>query len=218
MLKPPPARHLVVALHGYGGTGPAMAAVLAACVPPDSGVVVVAPTGPHRPEYAPHGRAWFPITSQRAAIGERARQVAPAVARWVADQRRRYDVPPDRTCLVGFSQGAAVAVAALTDDPPCDRAVLVCGRIPTRRAGPSGAADGVGDAPGRKLDVLVVAGGQDRFAPCDAIRGDLAASDLGDRTRLVVLPDLGHAFTPEAARLALGHATGLALGHPTGAE
>lgn len=199
-------QHLIVALHGYASTGRAMAAVFAQCVSPKSGVDVFAPDGPHRPEFASHGRAWYPITSQLTAIERRAQEVAPAVRQWIARERQRRGVPAHRTCLVGFSQGVAVAAAVLTANPPCDRAVLVCGRLPPGDARPPSGKDTPASAI-RPPGVLVIGGGLDRFVPYGTVRNDTANSPLRNHARFMVLPGLDHSFTSEVARLVVAHTT-----------
>lgn len=195
-------RRLVVALHGYGGTGEDMAGVLASADGgsggPDGGTVIVGPDGPHAPAFGLGGRAWYAITSRAPVMAQRSREAAPAVAEYIERLRRRYQVPASRTCVVGFSQGASVAAAVLVHSPVCDRAVFVCGRVP----GVTGLTVASG-AP----DTLVVTGGRDRFVQHDAVRSDLASGYLGARTRHVTFPELGHEFNEEVARLTLAHAT-----------
>lgn len=191
-------RRLIVVLHGYGGTGAAMAAQLATAggIPGDT--VVEAPDGPDEATLVGSGRAWFPLTSWPALIEQRAAAVAPAVAAHIIGLRERHHVTAEHTCVAGFSQGASVAAAVLSHRTVCRRAVLVCGRVPThdrprpRSGGP---------------DVLVVNGADDRFVRHDDVRADLAASFLGRRARQLVLPGLGHEFNNEVARLTVAHAT-----------
>ncbi|WP_200263474.1 hypothetical protein [Streptomyces sp. HSG2] len=196
------ARRLVVALHGYGGTGEAIAGVLAAVGGRSSGAdgdtVIVGPDGSCVPAFALGGRAWYAITSHAPVIAQRSREAAPAVAEYIERLRRRYQVPARQTCAVGFSQGASVAAAVLVHSSVCGRAVLVCGRVP-------GGDDQA--AASRVVDALVVTGGRDRFVRHDDVRSDLASGYLGARARHVVLPELGHEFNEEVARLTLAHAT-----------
>lgn len=190
---------LVVALHGYGGTGADMVRTLSAVDTGGSPVVVTAPDGPHRPELAPEGHAWYPITSQEALIARWSRELAPDVARYVEREQARYRIPAERTVLVGFSQGVSVATAVLSGFPVARRAVFACGRMlggdPTGRTGND------------EIDVLVVTGEHDRFVRSEDVRSDTAPGRNGTRFPHVVVPGLGHEFNYEVARLSLQHAT-----------
>ncbi|MEU6990538.1 hypothetical protein ABZ953_07745 [Streptomyces sp. NPDC046465] len=194
----PRHRRLIVALHGYGGTGAEIAGVLAAAVADgeheDTRTVVVGPDGPCTPRFAREGRAWFEISSQPSVIAERARRAAPAVAEYIAGMQQRHRVPARHTGVVGFSQGASVAAMAVAGSSLCGRVVLVCGRIPAP------------DIEHAVPDVLVVTGGRDRFVRHDAIRADLDRG-YGRLARHIVLPELGHEFTEEVARIALAYVT-----------
>ncbi|MFF7359461.1 alpha/beta hydrolase [Streptomyces sp. NPDC008125] len=191
-------RRLIVALHGYGGTGAGIAGVLAAAADDSEGqdirTVVVGPDGPCTPRFAREGQAWFEISSQPSVIAERSRRAAPAVAEYIARMQQRHRVPARHTGVVGFSQGASVAAMALAGSSLCERAVLACGRIPAPDTGHAGP------------DVLVVTGGRDRFVRHDAVRADLD-SGYGRRARHIVLPELAHEFTEEVARIALAYLT-----------
>ncbi len=200
--EPDPGR-LVIALHGYGGTGAKMVRTLSAAqraaVAPGSALAVIeGPDGPCDAPLARAGRAWYPITSQPRLIERHSQAAASAMIDYVVDAQRRHGVPADRTCLVGFSQGAAVVGAVLARSALCHRAVLVCGRVP-----------GGGLREPAPTEVLVVTGGRDRFARPDDVRSDLGR--FGS-SRFVVLPDLGHEFSDEVARLAMAHATHGRLG------
>ncbi len=190
----PDPEWLVIALHGYGGTGAEMVRALSA-VPGAALAAIEGPDGPCDAPLARAGRAWYPITSQPRLIARHSRALAPAMVGYVADAQRRHRLSADRTCLMGFSQGASVVAAVLARSGLCHRAVLVCGRVPgddLREPAPT--------------EVLVVTGGRDRFVSPDDVRSDLGSDRFGN-PRFVVLPDLGHEFSDEVARLAMAHAT-----------
>lgn len=191
---------LVVALHGYGGTGAEMVRALSAAqgasdAPGAALAAIEGPDGQCDAPLARGGRAWYPLTSRPRLIARHSRGLAPAMVGYVADAQRRHGLPAERTCLVGFSQGASVVAAVLAHSDLCRRAVLVCGRVPgDDLAAPASA------------EVLVVTGGRDRFVRPEDVRSDLGSGRFGS-SRLVVLPDLGHEFSDEVARLAMAHAT-----------
>lgn len=191
-------RRLIVVLHGYGGTGAALAALLTTAAGVPCGTVVEAPDGPDAATLVGSGRAWYPITARPALIEQRSAEVAPVVADHIIGLRERHGITAEHTCVAGFSQGASVAAAVLAHRPVCRRAVLACGRVPV---------DGRPRSWMGTLDVLVVNGADDRFVRHGDVRADLAASFLGRRARQVVLPGLGHEFNNEVARLTVAHAT-----------
>lgn len=105
------ARSLVVFLHGYGADGndlidlgQSWAELL-----PDAAFV-----SPHAPEpcgMAPTGRQWWPLTMRDP--GERWRgcqQAGPDLEAFLEQELARTGVPPHRLALVGFSQGAMMAL------------------------------------------------------------------------------------------------------------
>lgn len=105
------ARQLVVFLHGYGadgndliGLGEQWAALL-----PDAAFV-----SPHAPEpcgMSPMGRQWWALTFRDP--GERWRgcqQAAPDLEAFLDEELARHGLPPEKLALVGFSQGAMMAM------------------------------------------------------------------------------------------------------------
>ncbi|MBE7324656.1 hypothetical protein IEQ44_08320 [Nocardioides sp. Y6] len=183
---------LLIALHGYGGTGADMAQALSAG---HESVPLEAPDGPVRASLVGRGRAWYPLTSQMDLVRQWSREVSPDVARLVRAAQARHGASPDRTVLVGFSQGASVAAALLRHSPLCHRVVLACGRLP----------DG---APPCE-EVLTVTGEDDPFVRTEDVRTDVGAV----RARHVTVPGVGHEFTHDVAQVALAFATGPQRSH-----
>lgn len=105
------ARSLVVFLHGYGADGndlidlgQSWAELL-----PDTAFV-----SPHAPEpcgMAPTGRQWWPLTMRDPAERWRGcQQAGPDLEAFLAQELARTGLPPERLALVGFSQGAMMAM------------------------------------------------------------------------------------------------------------
>ncbi|EST38953.1 hypothetical protein N566_04770, partial [Streptomycetaceae bacterium MP113-05] len=119
---------------------------------------------------------------------------------YIARAQRRHRTPPERTCLVGFSQGVSVVGAVLAHTPLAHRAVLVCGRLLEESAPPP--------QPAEDLRVLAVTGGRDRFVAHQDLDADLGAAGLvGPRVRHLRLPGLDHRLDTRVAHLAMAHAT-----------
>lgn len=105
---PAGASRRLVLLHGWGADADDLLGLAAALVDPD--VSVVALRAPH-PNPGGPGRQWYDL------MPEPAWEQLPGAR---ADLRRRlealgHDVPLDRTAVLGFSQGAAMALDAATD-------------------------------------------------------------------------------------------------------
>lgn len=110
----PPAeragRPLLVLLHGYGSHEHDLFG-LASFLPP--AFVVAAVRAPLAPPFPTPGWSWFPIEGVRARSADSVTAAAQALLDWV-------DVSTDASAavgLLGFSQGAAVALQALRLSP-----------------------------------------------------------------------------------------------------
>lgn len=127
--RPEMPRTLAVLLHGVGGDETQLAA-LGARLPDDT--LVAMPRGQR--SISGDRIGWF-----REALSEDGAQVVEDEAEeararlvdFVGHLQQRYDVPRERTVLVGFSQGGMLAAsAALTCPGSVAGFALVCGRIP----------------------------------------------------------------------------------------
>ena len=112
----PPARGgkpeaLVVLLHGFGSNGAdliSMAPYWAKLLP---GAAFVAPNAMEPVAQAPGGFQWFPIANLDPHLMERGvRQAAQAVERFLDREAEKYGLDARRIALVGFSQGAMMAL------------------------------------------------------------------------------------------------------------
>jgi phospholipase/carboxylesterase len=163
------ARQLVVFLHGYGADGndlidlgQSFAELL-----PDAAFV-----SPHAPEpcgMAPVGRQWFELTFRDP--GERWRgvnQAAPDLNAFLDAELQRHGLPADKLALVGFSQGAMMALhVGLRRPQPPGAIVALSGAL----VGPQQlAAEAKGKPP-----VLIVHGDQDNIVPVTAMFEALVA-------------------------------------------
>ncbi|MCZ8185212.1 MAG: dienelactone hydrolase family protein [Beijerinckiaceae bacterium] len=156
-------RSLVVFLHGYGADGNDLIDLGQswADLLPDTAFV-----SPHAPEpcgMAPTGRQWWPLTMRDPSERWRGcQQAGPDLEAFLDQELARTGLSPDRLALVGFSQGAMMAL-----------------HIGLRRAAMPGAIIGysghlVGpehlkaEAKG-KPPILLVHGDRDEIIPVDAL-------------------------------------------------
>ncbi|WP_251451856.1 alpha/beta fold hydrolase [Microbacterium sp. Marseille-Q6648] len=101
-----PGRHLLVLLHGYGADEHDLFG-LRPHLPDD--VVVAAPAAPLAPPWPSPGRSWYPIEGLDGRDPARVTAAAHALVDWIDAQA----ADAASVGLLGFSQGAAVALQAL---------------------------------------------------------------------------------------------------------
>jgi phospholipase/carboxylesterase len=126
-----PAPQLMILLHGYGGRGAAMeplAHTLRAAFPL---AALLAPDAPHPVDAGGDGRQWFSATgldeTQRV---HRVQAALPGLRDWVRSTQARLGVSAPATALVGFSQGAIMALElAQFEDGIAGRVLAFAGRF-----------------------------------------------------------------------------------------
>jgi phospholipase/carboxylesterase len=190
------ARQLVVFLHGYGADGNDLIGLgreWASALPHAAFV------SPHAPEpcgMAPMGRQWFNLTFREA--GELVRGVAhaaPAVEAFLEAELKRHNLGARALALVGFSQGAMMALGVgLEREPPPAAIVGYSGALATAEALPKDPAS----APA----ILLVHGDMDQVIPVDAMfmaREQLAQAGLAVEWHLA--QGVGHGIDAQGLRL-----------------
>jgi phospholipase/carboxylesterase len=194
------ARQLVIFLHGYGADGNDLIELGRAWqnLLPDAAFV-----SPHAPEPcgpAPRGRQWFSLTfrdKNERWVG--VNKSAPVLERFIAEELKRNNLAGTALALVGFSQGAMMAL----------HVGLRRAERPAAIVGYSGMfvlPDGAGpDAVSRDVKVrppvLLVHGGRDDLIPAQALLSSaqyLAALEIPTEWHLSA--GLGHGIDQEGLR------------------
>jgi phospholipase/carboxylesterase len=106
-----PAQQLVVFLHGYGADGNDLIEIGRAWQPSLPHAAFVSPHASEPCGQAPVGRQWFPLTFRDP--NERwtgVNKAAPLLQRFLDAELERHKLPPSALALVGFSQGAMMAL------------------------------------------------------------------------------------------------------------
>jgi phospholipase/carboxylesterase len=124
------ADKLIILLHGVGRTPADMAplgARIAATLP---GARIAAVPAAHPYDLGPHGFQWFSVDgiTEENRPG-RIQAALPAFADALYSLQHRYGVRPEDTTLVGFSQGAIMALAACKDASPARHVIAIAGRF-----------------------------------------------------------------------------------------
>lgn len=108
------ASGLVVFLHGYGADGADLLGLAEELAPHLPGVAFMAPDAPEPCIGSPGGRQWFPIPwldGSSLALAEKGLLAAAAdLDAWIDATLAAEGLTADRLVLVGFSQGAMMAL------------------------------------------------------------------------------------------------------------
>jgi phospholipase/carboxylesterase len=189
---PAQARRLILLFHGVGATPEGLAPVGAQLARefPDAFIASVA--APDRSDFGA-GLQWFSV---RGVTEEnRHERVAATLERFVetvrAWQQQAGVAPPDTT-LVGFSQGAIMALAsAASAQPPAARVVSMSGRF-----------DAIPQQPLGGVRLHFIHGAADPVIPAThAQQAAQALQALGTEATLDIVPGLGHGIDARALEL-----------------
>lgn len=188
--RPDPPRALAVLLHGVGGDETQLAG-LGARLPDD--VLVAMPRGQR--SISGDRIGWFREGLSEdgpRVVEDEADEALERVVALVERLQERFDVPPARTVLAGFSQGGMLAAAAALTAPGLAAGfAMVCGRIMPELAQRIGSADALSG-----MHALIVHGREDDVLPPDwATRAAGQLRELGVDHALR-LHEAGHVLTP----------------------
>jgi phospholipase/carboxylesterase len=196
------ARHLVIFLHGYGADGNDLLGLADPLAPHMPDTVFVAPNAPERSAMNPMGYQWFPIPWIDGSSQE---QSEAGMVRAVEDLNAFLDtvmaeegVTPERTILVGFSQGTMMSLHVAPR-----RAEAMAGVVgfSGRLLSPETLADEVVVRP----PVLLIHGDQDEVVPAqslpEAAEGLQAAG--WEEVYAHVMKGTGHGIAPDGLSVAL---------------
>ena len=187
---------LYVYLHGAGATALAMVQVADRFAQAYPQAAHLIPDGFVADAAAPGMRAWFPgDVGDDSCLAERVASSLPALVEFLRDAQRQLGVTPLATALVGFSQGAMVALEIAQAHPDLvGRIVAFGGRYATL---PSASPRAV---------IHMVHGKDDATVPArHAVETATRLVALGADVTADVVPGIGHAPHPALVERALGH-------------
>jgi phospholipase/carboxylesterase len=191
--RPGPPRQLVVLLHGVGADGNdliSLAPELARRLPD---AAFVAPDAPEPCDMAHFGRQWFSLRDLRpAALLAGVQASLPVLNAFLNAELDAAGLRPDRLALVGFSQGAMLALYAALRRAPAIAAVL----------GYSGALLGADRLPAEVVSrppVFLIHGDADEIVPVQALHAAVQGLQAAEvPVQWSVRPGLGHGIDPES--------------------
>jgi phospholipase/carboxylesterase len=186
---------LVVFLHGFGADGNDLIGIGAEWRKLLPDVAFASPHAPERCMAAPSGRQWFPLTfrdpdeRRRGVIAAR-----PTLDAFLDAELARHHLTDDRLVLVGFSQGAMMALHVGLRRPKAPAGII----------GFSGmlvSPESLKDEAVNQPPILLIHGDRDEVIPVDALfaaTDGLAAAEIPVEWHLS--PGLGHGIDGEGLR------------------
>jgi len=190
---PPGATHALLCLHGFGSDGHDLL-TLAAPLQASLGKLgeTLAVFCPHAPSPTPFGQGfqWFRDMGWTFRDQPGLAAATDSLTAMLREVESRHGIPPARTAVLGFSQGAMTLLHALPALPPLAGAISCAGALtvpPTARAAQT------------TPPLLFLHGTADDVLPADAsVAAEAFFKTLGYPTQLHLLKGLGHGINPQA--------------------
>lgn len=190
------ARQLVVLLHGLGADGGDLIGLGGNLAPLLPGAAFLAPNAPEPCDMAPSGYQWFSLSSEgEAGRSDGVRRAAPALERFLDDELEGAGLSDSRLALIGFSQGAMMALhVGLRRRRDCAAIVAYSGALVD--------AESLAHEVRAKPPIMLIHGGADDLIPPEAMFaavGALGAAGLPAEWHVSV--GTGHAIDEAGLRL-----------------
>lgn len=196
--RPQRAAQLVLLFHGVGSSADNLVPLGGAIRQARPDAFVVSVNGPHASTLG-SGREWFSVVGiTEENRPERIAKAMPLFRNAVAHWQKASAVGAAGTVLLGFSQGAIMALESTQGEaelPPAQCVIALAGRFaqPVRRA-PAG------------LKFHLIHGDQDGVVPSrSSVEAARALQAAGGDVTLDLLPGLGHGIDARALELAIGY-------------
>ncbi len=191
-----PAKQLILLFHGVGDNPVAMGEIGSWFAPhfPEALVVSIggpAPSGPYQ------GREWFSV----AGVTEENRQarvdaIMPTFVQVVRDLQKDSGVPANATALIGFSQGAIMALEG----------VKALSELASRVVAFNGRYAQLPQSASTSTTIHLIHGDVDKVIDVKhAFDAHEQLTQLGGDVTLDVIDDLGHAIDERSIQIALDH-------------
>lgn len=128
---------IVVLIHGYGANGKDLLPLGNAWASQLPNTLFVAPDGPDTSELNPFGNQWFGLgdwdpsekftSAQISRMMQEIQVLTPSFNQYLDELLKTYNLQPEKLALVGFSQGAMVALHLALHRPQCAGVVAYSG-------------------------------------------------------------------------------------------
>jgi phospholipase/carboxylesterase len=188
---------LVVICHGVGAYGRDLMELAPRCAEALPDALFVLPDAPEPHDAAPYGRQWFSLRDRSPPVLEAGMRAAmPVFNRFLDAELARLGLPADAYALIGFSQGAMVALFAGLRRRVPPRAILAY-------SGGLLAPESLGHEISGRPPVLLIHGEADDVVPAARSRAaEQALRAAGVPVEALYIPGLGHGI--DDAGLAAG--------------
>jgi len=185
---------IVVLFHGYGDTGEnflSVGALLGHFLPH---ALFVALDGPIVCRTIPSGKQWLGApSSDHPRLLKEINNLTPSLNRYLDNLLKTYNIPPEKMVLVGFSQGARIALHIGLRRPKCAGIVAVSGSY----------LDDPTAASLSRPPILIIHGIEDQKVPVSLARESYKRLDgLKMSVTLFLLPGVGHDIDPQGLGIA----------------
>ena len=179
-------RQLVVLCHGLGADGHDLIDLAPSWGPAAPHALFVSPDAPF-PHDSGYGRQWWSVADRTPAATEAGvRRAAPFLDRFVAAELARLGLPAEAYALVGFSQGAMMALFTGLRRAAAPRAILAF-------SGALVAPESLAAELAHRPPVLLVHGEADEVVPVSRSReAEAALRAAAVPVESVYVPRLGH--------------------------
>lgn len=190
-------RRLVVLLHGYGADGEDLIDLGRHWGEAMPDALFVSPNAPNRCAGNPFGYEWFPLQVDRIAGRiEGAREAAPVIRGFLTDLWAQTGLGAADTFLVGFSQGAMMALHMGTASESPFRGIVAF-------SGALVPADDFGAPRHARPPVVLIHGDIDQVVDPQLSRdAETALKSAGFEVSLHLCPGLGHGISAEGLAIA----------------
>lgn len=183
------AKQMVIFLHGYGANGDDLLGIGEEWKEALPDTVFLGPHAPDICEASPYGYQWFSIREIDGKAFERDKMVehvAPVLNAYIDEQLQKWGVPENKLAVVGFSQGAMMAMYTMPRRKAACAGVIGYSGILLDAAGLKGA--GV-----VKMPVLAIHGDADSIVPPKYLAGvQEGFSGAGFDVETIMRPNLAH--------------------------
>lgn len=185
---------IVVLFHGYGDNSENflfLGALLGQLLPD---TLFVAPDAPIACKAIPSGKQWLSASSKnRPQLLKEIKKLTPSLDQYLDNLLKTYDIPPEKMALLGFSQGARIALHIGLRRPTCAGIVAMSGSY-------------LNDPTAKNLSrppILIIHGIEDQKAPVSLARESHKQLDaLKMPVTLILLPGVDHAVDPQGLEIA----------------